>query len=122
MKRTVVIAILMAGYFLPAFAQSGAVLHTKMLQADSTLYQRSLQNNLPANNTWKYGNFQLKMNNAATDKRLLLPKVKGGNLNLAMTRPPEMEKMPCAKPSQKSRMPVSKPDSAVKHTMLVKKF
>jgi hypothetical protein len=122
MKRTVTIAVLMTGCFLPAFAQRGAVVHHKLLPADSTLYQRALKNNQIANYTWKYDNSERKVNNPATNNPLLLPDLKGGNLNLAMNRPPEMEKMPCVKSLQKSRMPVSKPDSTLKHTLLIKKF
>lgn len=112
----------MAGCFLPAFAQRVIVFRNKLLQPDSTLYQRALKNNQTAIYTWKYDNSERKLNNPATNNPLLLPDLKGGNLNLAMNRPPEMEKMPCVKPSQKSRMPVNKPDSTVKHTMLIKKF
>ncbi len=122
MKRTVGIAVLMAGCFLSAFAQRGAVLNNKLLPADSTLYQRALKNNLPANYTWEYGNSERKLNNPATNKRLQLRELKGGNLNLSMKSPLEMEKMPCVKSPQKSRMPVSKSDTVVKHTMLIKKF
>jgi hypothetical protein len=101
----------MTGCFLPAFAQRGAVVHHKLLPADSTLYQRALKNNQIANYTWKHGNSERKLNNPATD-----------NLNLTMKSHLEMEKMPCVKSSQKCRMPVSKPDSTVKNTMLIKKF
>lgn len=122
MKKILVLAVLMSGCFLPAFAQRGVAIQHKSLQKDSTLYQRALQNNLQAKSTLKYDDFQWKFKGQATDGKLRLPKLKEGNLNLAMNRPSEMEKMPCAKSLQKFRMPVSKPDSTVKNTMLIKKF
>ena len=122
MKKILVVAVLMAGCFLPAFAQHAIVFRNKLLQPDSALYQRALKNNRPAYYTWKDGHSEWKLNNPATNNPLLLPDLKGGNLNLAMNRPLEMEKMPCVKPTQKSPMPVSKPDSTVKHTLLIKKF
>lgn len=122
MKKILVVAVLMAGCFLPVFAQRVIIFRNKLLQPDSTLYQRALKNNQPAYYTWKDGNSEWKLNNPATNNRLQFRELKGGNLNLAMNSPLEMEKMPCVKPSQKSPMPVSKPDSTVKHTLLIKKF
>ena len=122
MRNILAVAVLMTGCFLPAFAQRAIVFSNKLLQPDSALYQRALKNNQPAYYTWKDGNSELKLNNQATNNRLQLRELKGGNLNLAMNRPLEMEKMPCLKSSQKSPMPVSKPDSTVKQTLLIKKF
>ncbi|MTK52639.1 hypothetical protein [Paludibacter sp.] len=101
----------MAGCFLPAFAQRVTVFRNKLLQPDSTLYQRALKNNQTAIYTWKSDNSKSKLNNPATD-----------NLNLTMKSHLEMEKMPCVKSPQKFRMPVSKSDTVVKRTMLIKKF
>ena len=122
MKKILAVAVLMAGCFLPAFAQHAIVFRNKLLQPDSALYQRALKNNQPANYTWKDGNSEWKLNNPGGNNRLQLQELKGGNLNLAMSKPLKMEKMPCVKSSQKSPMPVSKPDSTVKHTLLIKKF
>jgi hypothetical protein len=122
MKQIVVIAVLMSGYLMPVFAQRGIVLHNQLLRADSTLYQRSMQNELSANNPLQYGISQWKLNDVSTKKQLPLTTLKGDNLNLALNRPSEMEKMPCLKPLQKCRMLVSKPDSTVKHTLLIKKY
>jgi hypothetical protein len=122
MKRIIVIAVLTAGYLIPVFAQHGIALHNPLIQKDSTLYQISVQNTLSANNTAKYGIPQWRLNDIPTKKLSPLPAFKRNNLNFALNRPSTMEKMPCLKPVQKDRTPVIKPDSAVKHTLLIKKF
>ncbi len=122
MKRIVVIAVLMAGFLVPAVAQHSVALHNQLLQRDSTLYQRSVPNKLSANSPLKYGISQWKLNDMSTKRLSPLPLFKKNNLNLALNRPATMEKMPCLKPGQKYRMPVSKPDSTIKHTLLIKKF
>ena len=62
MKRIVVIAVLMAGFLMPVVAQHGVALHNQLLQRDSTLYQRSVQDKLSANSALKYGISQWKLN------------------------------------------------------------
>jgi hypothetical protein len=123
MKKILLFTVLIIGYCLPAFSQSGSQLYI-----DTTSVKFGIFNGTKTLGHSDTIDFKQLLNNREQYKYKLSPKladkdVRFGRLSKGIIKAPDnSDNMPVVYPHGSFPMPVYKPDSTVRYTMLIKKY
>ena len=124
MRKILLLAVLITGYYLTTFSQVMG-----QLQIDTTFKKFTFKNNATGFLHLPSVDINGQLISPKNGMNFLYPKF-GDNKNLAFGRkqimhvilPSSMDNMPCLKPQGFFPMPICKPDSTVHYTLLMKKF
>ena len=128
MRKILLLAVLIAGYYLPVFSQPGNRPQHYRLQTDTTLNYLALKNNLPTPKLVNPFDTRWFFNNYRNDKKLFHPGLtdlnsKPGQHPIAnVNKPSTFDNMPCVVPQGYFPMPMAEPDTTVRYTLLIKKY
>ena len=124
MRKILLLAVLIAGYYLTTFSQVMG-----QLQIDTTFKNFTFKNNTTGLLHFPSVDINGQLFSPKNGMNFLYPKF-GDKKNLAFGRkqimhvilPNSMDNMRCLKPQGFFPMPICKPDSTVNYTLLIKKF
>lgn len=123
MRKILLFTVLIIGYYLPAFSQSGSQLYF-----DTTCVKFGIFNGAKTLGHSDTIDFKQLLNNHEQHNYKLSPKladkdVRFGRLSKVIIKAPDnFDNMTCLYPQGSFPMPVYKPDSTVRYTMLIKKY
>lgn len=123
MRKLLVVVVMIIGFGLTTFAQSGGLLPT-----DTTKVKIGFSNNLKLHWQSDSLNYAKILNHPviagtlpdfkAADKRIFL----GRPATIDVKVPHSYDNMPCLNPQGNFSIPVVRPDSSMKYTLLIKKI
>ena len=127
MRKILLFAILMVGFFLPTYSQLDSRPQINRLKIDTTFTGLSLRNNLKTPSPFDNKDMGWLFNDSIHSRKSLKPKIPDKKIKIGQdlfsinTTTQTFDKMPCVNPQGFSPMPIFVPDSTVKYSLQIVK-
>ena len=128
MRKILLLTVLIAGFYLPAFTQHNNLSQNNRFVIDTTFSKLSLKNNSKVPDLVISYDTNWLFNHSGNYKKTINPELPGHNPKLkqdpmaVFQMPPTSGNMPCVVPQGYFPMPMLEPDTTVRYSLLIKKY